>query len=194
MSSDPRPDSASVFLSELGRALDEIDREAVDAVVDVLHGAVTAGRTVFLAGNGGSAATAAHFAVDLSAAAARGPVFRVINLTDNVPRLTALANDRGFEEAFALQLAGQARDGDVLCVFSGSGASENVLRALGTARERGLVTVAFLGFGGGEARALADVAVTLSSRDYAVVESAHNALGHLVARLLGEKLDPETNE
>ena len=182
---------ARSFIDALHRALDAVDLETVGAIVELLHDRIRAGSTVFTLGNGGSAATAAHFAVDLSANAGSAAPFTVLCLSDNVPRLTALANDRGYEEVFAHPLRASARPGDLVVVFSGSGRSENVLEALRATAERGAKSIGFLGFGGGEAEALVDAVVTVASDDYAVVESVHNALAHLVAGWVGRRLAGE---
>jgi D-sedoheptulose 7-phosphate isomerase len=169
------------FLRRVHAALDEIDLDAVSAIVSLLVSALRDDRHVYVLGNGGSASTASHLASDLHAAARGGRRLRVTSLCDNVAVLTATANDHGWHDVFVDQLEGRIDEGDVVIALSASGESENVLRALDFAREASAASVAFLGFGGGAARERADYSVVLSSRDFGVVESVHASLAHLVA-------------
>lgn len=178
------------FLDELGACLEKIDEAAVERVVDLLVEAHRAGRAVFIMGNGGSAATASHFACDLQAAARGGRPLRVRSLNDNVPLLTALANDLGYENVFSEQIASNAAPGDVVIVLSASGDSENVVRAVETAKQHGAVTVGVLGFGGGSARDLVEHSVVVNSNSFGIVESVHNALEHLVTDAFRRRLAP----
>ena len=169
------------FLEELKAALSDLDIDEVDAVVDLLVGVHRAGRHVYVMGNGGSAATASHFACDLHAAT-RGPKrLKVTSLNDNVPLLTALANDFGYEYVFSEQLGCSVSRDDLVILLSASGDSANIVRAAHVARERGAITVGMLGFGGGQARSLVDHSIVLSNSSFGIVESVHNALAHLIA-------------
>lgn len=172
------------FVRRVQAGLDEIDPRDIDAIVDVLLVAHRGGHTVYLAGNGGSAATASHFGSDLHAVFRGHRRFRVSVLSDSIPVLTATANDHGWDNVFADQLAGRVEPGDVVMMLSASGASENVLRALDLAREQGAATVMIAGFGGGSAAELADRCIVLSSHDYGVVESIHATLAHVIAACL----------
>jgi D-sedoheptulose 7-phosphate isomerase len=176
------------FLGALRGALDEIDEADVRAVSEVLWTAYHDCRRVFVMGNGGSAAAASHFACDLNLATRQRKRLQAVSLNDNTALLTALANDFGYGEVFSEQLANLVTAGDVVIVISASGDSENVVKAVRLAGERGAVTVGILGFGGGQARELVDHHLTVSSRDYYVVESTHAALTHLLAGLLGRRI------
>jgi D-sedoheptulose 7-phosphate isomerase len=131
------------YLQGLGAVLEGLAVADVDAVVEVLRRAWRAGATVFVFGNGGSAATASHFAVDLAKGLVDGvrPRLKVIALTDNVPLLTAYGNDTSYDRVFAEQLANFVEPGDIAIAISGSGNSPNVLAAIELANERGAVTV-----------------------------------------------------
>ena len=152
------------------------------------------GRSVFILGNGGSASTASHMAADLVKNTI-GPNmrrFRIMSLNDNIPLLTALSNDLGYDNMFAEQLQNLIQPGDVLIVISGSGNSPNVLKAMEYARSRSAQVAALLGFGGGKAAELADLVVLIDSDDYGVVEDAHLIINHILVehfrqRLAGEK-------
>ena len=157
-------------------------------MVEELRQARDRGATVFLAGNGGSSATAAHWVNDLGKAtrsSGRKP-FRVMNLTDNVPWLTALGNDESFERVFAGQLENFARPGDVVVIISASGNSPNILRLLEAARAGGLRTIGLVGFDGGAALELLDEALWVETEPgaYGLVETAHVALADIVTTCL----------
>ena len=142
------------------------------------------GAAVFLAGNGGSAANANHLATDLiygANQAGRG-AFRVHSLSANPSILTCLGNDTGFENIFAKQLEALAMSGDLLLVFSGSGNSPNILRVLEAARRLGVTSISFLGFDGGKAKALSDLALHFPVHDMQVAEDLHMIAGHLLLK------------
>ncbi len=174
------------YFSSVQALLDDIPFDAVDAVVDLLMDAARDGRTVFICGNGGSAATASHMACDL----AKRPVvpgqprLRVVALTDNVALMTALSNDTSYSEVFAEQLRPLARPGDVLIAISGSGNSPNVLNAVRVAQEAGAVTVGFCGYDGGQLKALVDYPVHIPCSVMAMVEDVHLMLEHAICEQL----------
>jgi D-sedoheptulose 7-phosphate isomerase len=169
------------FLQQLRGSLDEIDEAEIEAIVDTLVEAWRVGARVVVMGNGGSAATASHFVCDLHAATRGERTLSALSLSDGLPLLTALANDHGYDSVFSEQLAAHARSADVAVVLSASGDSENVVRALHTARARGAHTVGILGFGGGRASQLVGQRVVVSSTDFGVVESVHATVAHLLA-------------
>jgi D-sedoheptulose 7-phosphate isomerase len=146
--------------------------------------------TVFVAGNGGSAATASHFACDLAKGAQAPGVapFRVVPLTDNVPLLTAWANDVSYEQVFAQQLAPLIRPGDLLVAISASGSSPNILAAARLARKRGAEVIAFTGASGGKLYRLASLTVRVPSPTIEQVEDAHLMIAHSLCVTLRERL------
>jgi len=151
------------------------------------------GGTVFVLGNGGSAATASHLACDLAKnvrVAGRAP-FRVVALTDNAPLLTAWANDNGYDTVFAEQLAALVRPGDVVVSISASGNSPNVLAAAALARQAGATTIALTGRSGGQLRALSDLAVLVPSDSIEQVEDAHLVIAHSLCVALRQRLHSE---
>jgi D-sedoheptulose 7-phosphate isomerase len=180
------------YFTTVQALLDDTPFDAVDAVVDVLMNAARDGRTVYICGNGGSAATASHMACDLAKrpVVAGQPRLRVIALTDNVALMTALSNDTSYEEVFAEQLRPLVRPGDVVIGISGSGSSRNVLNALHVAHDAGAVTVGFCGYDGGPLKALADYPVHVPSHTMAMVEDVHLMLEHAICeQLLARNLD-----
>lgn len=163
----------------------------VIAVVGACESAIRGGGRLFFCGNGGSAADAQHLATELLIrlrSAVERPSWPAIALTLDPTALTAGGNDYGFEEVFARPLSGLGRAGDVLFGITTSGKSPNVLRALETAREMGIVTVGLLGGDGGPARALCDHALVVPSDVTARIQEAHIALGHAVMTLLEDRL------
>ncbi len=183
--------SAKAYLDRVRELLDELPEQS-DAFVECLHRAFEEGRTVFLVGNGGSAANASHFGQDLAkgtlASMAATRRFRVVPLTDNIGFITALANDEGYESIFEQQLRNLARSGDVLVAISGSGNSPNVLRAVDYARSIGMTTIGVTGFDGGKLRPLADVSVHVPVDDMGMTEALHSVIFHLAMSRLRERV------
>lgn len=187
MSGYPTYTSSAEYLQRVCALLPGL-ADAADALVDALARAFDRGSTVFLAGNGGSAAAASHFAQDL----AKGTLadlrakrrFRVIALTDNIGYITALANDEGYEFVFEHQMRAFAAAGDVLVAVSGSGNSANVLNAAALARSAGMTVVGVTGFSGGKLRSVCDVSVHVPVDDMGMCEAVHGVLFHnAMARL-----------
>ncbi len=166
--------------------LDAVPFDAVDQVVEALMQANRAGQTVFICGNGGSAATATHFGCDLAKRpiVAGQPRFRVIALTDNNALMTALSNDISYDAVFAEQLLPLVRPGDVVIGISGSGNSRNVLNAIQVAREAGALTIGFSGYDGGRLKAMVDLAVHVPCDTMAMVEDVHLMLEHAICERL----------
>jgi D-sedoheptulose 7-phosphate isomerase len=166
----------------------EIDLDAVSRVVERLAAARESRAAVFIAGNGGSAATASHWANDLGKARGAPGTFpiRVLSLSDNVSRFTALANDEGYERVFSGQVEHLAKRGDVLIVISASGNSPNLVNAVTVAHDIGVTTIGLLGFAGGILRTLVDEYVLIPSEDglYGPIESVHLMVCHLVTASL----------
>ncbi len=179
------------YLDGLRDALDELDHEAIDRVIDLLWEAYRSGRRAFILGNGGSAATASHMMCDLAkgcAVAGRPPV-KAVSLTDNVPLMTAVSNDIAYEQVFTEQLKVFLQEGDVVVAISASGNSPNVVHAVRYAAGCGATTIGLLGFGGGRVRPLVHADVTLASRNYGHVEDVHAVLGHLISQCLRRRIE-----
>ncbi|MDI7277369.1 MAG: SIS domain-containing protein [Anaerolineae bacterium] len=174
------------YLTELVETVRDLPLPAVEQLVDLLHEARMQGRQVFLLGNGGSAATASHFACDLAKNTVQPglPSFRALSLTDNVALMTAWANDTAYDNVFCGQLSCLLRPGDVVIGISGSGNSPNVLRAMEMARQQGAVTVGLTGFAGGRLRELVDLAIVVPSQRMEQIEDLHLILEHAVVTAL----------
>lgn len=178
---------ASRYLEYLCGVLRGIDVAAIQRFVEILLDARERGATVFFIGNGGSAATASHFANDLGFGTdSYERPFRAVSLTDNNAVVTALGNDYGYEEIFTRQLRILGRPGDVLVAISASGNSLNLIRAMEYAASAGIRTVALTAFDGGRMKQMADdgVHVPTAPKEYGPAEDAHMVLDHLVGAYL----------
>ncbi len=186
-------ESVGAYFAELKTLLDAVPLERIDEIGDALYSAYRHDKQVFVVGNGGSASTASHMACDLAKNTLSGnrPRFRVMSLTDNVALMSALANDTGYEHVFKEQLVNLVRTGDVLIVLSGSGNSANVLEAMRYARERSATVIAFLGFDGGAAVALADHVIVAPTEDYGLIEDVHLILNHALTSYFRSRLEHE---
>ena len=172
------------YLPSFERLLKSVDRVSIERISQRLCVARAAEATIYVAGNGGSAAIASHWVNDLGKATKRSgfPPVRVMSLSDNVSWLTALANDEGYERVFAGQLENFAKQGDVLVVISSSGNSANLVRAVEVARTRGVTTIGLLGFDGGTLKQLTDdcLLVQTAKGSYGLVEPMHEMICHLL--------------
>ncbi len=177
------------YLRGLVECHQEISREKLEHIVELLMDAYRHGRKFFILGNGGSASTASHMACDFGKGTVipGKPRLRVISLSDNMALLSAWANDASYEVVFKEQLENLLEPGDVVLGISASGNSPNVLRAMEYAKQHGAVTIAFVGFGGGKLKGLVDVDITVSSKNYGQVEDLHLTLNHIVSQYLKER-------
>jgi D-sedoheptulose 7-phosphate isomerase len=187
---------AAAYLERLKVAIDQLPVERIDAVGEILYRAYRHDKQVFIVGNGGSAATASHLACDLgkNTISATRRRFRVTSLNDNMPLVSSLANDLGYEHVFSEQLKNLIRPGDVLISITGSGNSPNILRAMKYARERAATNIALLGFDGGRALRLADEYVLIPVDDYGVVEDLHMVVDHILTEYFRARLDADEPE
>jgi D-sedoheptulose 7-phosphate isomerase len=178
---------ARSYLEYLGEVLRGIDLPAIAAFARTLLEARARGAAIYFIGNGGSAATAAHFANDIAVGTnCSTRPFRAFSLCDNQAIVTAVANDFGYEHIFVRQLQVLARSGDVLVAISASGNSPNLLRAVEYARRNGIHTVGITAFDGGKLRQLADQSlhVPTGAQEYGPAEDAHMVLDHLLGAYL----------
>src|ERR1700730_5795331 len=178
---------AKQYFDELQRVMASVPKEGINQIAETLVGANESGRMVYLFGNGGSASLASHFACDLGKGTAYcngGKRFRVLALTDNLPSLTAWANDSSYEDVFSEQLKNFIQPRDVVFAISGSGNSKNVLNALQLAREVGATTVGLSGFQGGEMKALCQICVIVPSDNMQIIDDGHLAPAHSIFRIV----------
>jgi D-sedoheptulose 7-phosphate isomerase len=168
------------YFTTVSGVLEKLPISSVDQCVDQLFKAYRENRSVYVFGNGGSAALASHCACDLNKGTAIDGKrhFRVLSLTDNVPLITAWANDANYEDIFSAQLRPLIQANDIAMAISGSGNSPNVLSALRLAREVGAVTLGLGGYRGGKMAALCDVCVVAPSDNMQQIEDAHLCIMH----------------
>lgn len=162
--------------------LKSLDAGAIARIIAEFGKARDTHKRIYAIGNGGSASTASHFVNDMGKGASIGREtrFKTIPLTDNVEWMTALSNDLCYEDVYVEQLKNFAEPGDVLLAISGSGNSENVLRAVRYANEVGCVTIGFTGFEGGKLRELVQHCVVIPSDHMGRIEDMHLILQHMI--------------
>jgi len=179
------------YLEDLKSLLSRLPVSSIEDVISTLLYARFNRKQVIIMGNGGSAATASHFACDLGKGTLMPglPRFRVIALTDNMPLFSALANDFGYDQVFCEQLRSLVQPGDLAIGISGSGNSPNVLNAVQVAHELGAITIGFVGFDGGQLKSMVDLCVHVPSHCMEQVEDVHLILEHLLSTCLRQVLD-----
>ena len=178
---------ADSYLNYLQSILKKIDTKEIARFIETLLNARKRKATVFFIGNGGSAATASHFANDISIGSNDyEEPFKAISLTDNVPILTAIGNDFGYEEIFVRQLRVLGQPEDVVVGISASGNSANLLKAFEYFKKTGIKTEAITAFDGGKLKTMADYGIHIPTglKEYGPAEDAHMILDHLVGAYL----------
>lgn len=179
------------YFQELKKSIDGLDYQKIQKAIEIIFDAYKNDKQIFILGNGGSAATASHFACDLGKGTLKNIYnhtekrFRAISLTDNVATLIAYGNDLSFDDIFVEQLKNLINEGDVVIGISGSGNSKNVIKAIQYAKERGAKTIGFLGFKtGGKLSQMVDCGVVVQDDHYGRIEDVHLSLVHLVSENL----------
>lgn len=179
------------YLSCVAGLLQDAPAEDIRKAADMVLDAYRKGKQVFIMGNGGSAATASHLACDLQkgiGCLSTEKKFRVMALTDNVPIMTAWANDTDYSNIFAEQLATWVMPGDLVIGISGSGNSPNIIRGIETAKSKGAITIGMSGFQGGKLAEVADHNIVIKSDNMQHIEDVHVVIAHLIFRYLLEEL------
>ena len=181
-------ESITNYFSELEQMMQAISLSDLQAVLSILEEAYHNGHRIFVVGNGGSAATASHFALDLAKNTIMpgAPRLKAISLTDHVPLITAWSNDTHYEHIFAEQLANLIEPGDVVIGISASGNSPNVINAVKLAHRSRAATIGLLGATGGKLKSIVDVAVLAPGRNIEQEEDAHMILAHVITRYMRE--------
>jgi D-sedoheptulose 7-phosphate isomerase len=182
--------AAKEYLSAVGEVLQRVDHAVIDQMVEAIWRGYQAGSTFFVFGNGGSAALASHFVCDIGKGtiAGRERRLKTVALTDNLPLITAWANDKSYEDVFSEQLDGLAEKGDIAMAISGSGNSPNVIKGLQAARRLGLQTLVLTGFAGGKAKHLADLCLVIPSDSMQHIEDAHLCATHAIFLSIRERM------
>ena len=178
---------AGAYLDYLTSVLKTIDAREIGQFIETLLDARESGATIYFIGNGGSAATASHFANDIAIGTnSYEKPFRAVSLTDSNAIITAVGNDFGYEEIFVRQLRVLGQPGDVVVAISASGNSSNLLRTFDYAKKVGIKSVAITAFDGGKMKQMADegIHVPTAPKEYGPAEDAHMVLDHLVGAYL----------
>ena len=170
------------YASELSSELYKLDAAEFTKITDILVDAYKRDAQVFIAGNGGSAATANHFVCDFGKNAVQGGKrrFRILSVCDNIEKITALGNDISFDQIFRFQLGNLMRPGDVLIVVSASGNSPDLVEACEYAKEIGGSIIALSGFGGGKICNGANAVLKTDMRSYERIEDLHSSILHMI--------------
>ena len=173
---------AAVYFQALSKVIERMPLSVIDDIADLILRAYHKRRTVFLYGNGGSAALASHCACDLGKGTSmlNSARLRVVSLTDNVPLITAWANDSAYEDIFVEQLRNLMQPGDISFAISCSGNSPNVVNALRYSRDLGAINIGITGFAGGQMRSLCDVCLIVPSENMQLIEDLHVSVSHSV--------------
>ena len=178
--------------------LDRINLNEVENLIDEIYSAYKNNNTIYLIGNGGSAAKASHVAQDFSKGLITDPDIKhrvkAISLTDNTPYITALANDEGYENIFSSQLRIFANKGDYLIAISGSGNSKNIIKAVEFAKSINMVVIGITGFDGGLLKKMSDYNVNIPLNDMCMIESVHSMIFHYVVTHLKSKISGNNSE
>lgn len=179
------------YASQLMKCLKDMDFSAIEKLSKVFEAALRSERTIYLCGNGGSAANAIHLANDFLYPVARegGRGFKVMALPANQAVLTCLANDIGYDKIFSFQIETMGKKGDVLLVLSGSGNSANIVKAVEAARKKGMISCAILGYDGGQCLKMVDVAVHVVVNDMQISEDMQLVVGHMLMQWLCKKAE-----
>lgn len=180
------------YLQAVQATINNLDPEVIASFATHLENAYNSNQSIYVIGNGGSAANASHFAQDL----AKGIFFekpvaktmKAISLTDNIAHITAIANDTGYQNIFSAQLNTYAQDSDVLICISGSGNSENIIEAVKAAKQKNMFVIGVTGFDGGQLKSMSDFSVHVPLHEMCTVESIHSIIFHLIVLELRERL------
>lgn len=174
------------YIEEEKRVLDLLSADEIDEVMNVLEAARLSGRRIFICGNGGSASTASHIECDFNKGVSYGQEVKydIECLSDNVPMLMAIANDISYDDIFVVPLRNKLKARDVVIGISGSGNSENVLRAIRYANEIGAETIALTGYDGGALRRTAKLGVHVPVDNMQITEDIHLVLNHMMMFIL----------
>ena len=196
------------YVEKQKKAIDSINLDSVDQIIQVFKAAIKEGRKIFVIGNGGSAANASHFATDLGKGSSDvmkkfierayevgeftgKERFQVMSLNDNVSWMTAIANDYSYDEVFSRQLKNFASHGDIILAVSVSGNSPNLVKAFQYAKDIGMYTISLTSHSGGEISKLSDRNVRVQSGHYGHVEDCQMMILHMIAYYFMEKYDFE---
>lgn len=176
------------YLKQEIKVIQSLDLDSINRVMNVLEEARISGKRVFIAGNGGSAATASHYCCDFNKGVSerQEQKYNFECLSDNIPTMMAVANDISYDEIFRLPLKNKMRPGDIFIGISGSGNSKNVINAMNYAKEIGSIAIAIVGYSGGEMKKIADYSIHANIDNMQIAEDIHMIIDHLMMYVLSQ--------
>ncbi|MDI6742079.1 MAG: SIS domain-containing protein [Smithella sp.] len=182
------------YLKLLESRLAALDVARINEIVNVLKSAQDNGNAIFTMGNGGSGTTASHIVCDFNQGASSGMAkkFKVMCLNDNIPSLSAIANDISYDAIFKEQLKNFLRPGDVVIGISVSGNSKNIIKGIEYANKNGATTIGFCGYDGGKLKKTTKYSIHVKCDDMKVTEDIHSIISHIMMKSLGERLKKGT--
>lgn len=179
------------YIEELKICIDNFDVEEIRKIVDLIILKYKNNNQIFIIGNGGSAATASHFACDLGKGTnVEGKKrFKVFSLTDNIPIITAIGNDISYDDIFSEQLKNYVNENDLLIAISASGNSKNIVKTIEVAKGKNVDIVGFTGFSGGYLKENSDLNLHINSFNYGIVEDLHLSFEHMICQEIKRRLE-----
>ena len=183
-------DDIALYLESLQKTIDSLDQKEINSFLWLLMEAYECGSKIFVFGNGGSGATASHFAGDMNKGVSYGleKRFRVMPLVDNMATITAYSNDLSYDLVYVEQLKNFIEDGDLVIGISGSGKSKNVVLAIEYANERGNQTMGITGYDGGILKKIAKNSMNVGINDMQITEDIHMIMAHLTMKVISDHL------
>lgn len=180
----------NAYLQKEISVLNKLDTLELNRAINAIVVAWKCGANIYIMGNGGSAATASHFVCDFNKGISERTIkkFRLICLNDNIPIMTAIANDFSYDEIFSYQLKGILKSEDLIVAISGSGNSKNIIRAVEYAKECGNKVIGITGYDGGKLKKMADYSMHVDVNDMQIAEDVHMIFDHMMMNILCEKL------
>ena len=178
------------YFERLQAAIANLDVEEIEEAVEAIVAAYNREATIYIFGNGGSAATASHYVCDFNKGISekRCKKFHMVCLSDNIPELTAIANDISYDEIYRFPLKNNLKANDLVIAISGSGNSKNVINAVEYAKEVGCKVLGITGYDGGRLRQMADYKMHVNVDDMQLTEDIHMAFDHMMYRVLNDTL------
>jgi len=175
----------TTYFDKLKKTIDLISKTDLNNLMNVLDQAKEHGKNIFIMGNGGSAATASHYCCDFNKGISinKDKKYKLICLNDNIPTMTAYANDISYDEIFVGQLNNLMNNGDYVIGISGSGNSKNVIKALEYANANDAVTIGITGYNGGEIKKICKYNMHIPVNDMQITEDLHMVLGHCMMKI-----------
>lgn len=182
-------DQIKSYFEREKEVISNLDYDEIAAAVEVIKAAYEREATIYVFGNGGSAATASHFVCDFNKGICEklDKKFNLICLSDNTPILTAIANDISYEDVFYFQLKNKLKKDDLILAISGSGNSKNVIKAVEYAKQIGTKVVGITGYSGGKLREISDYKMHVAIEDMQITEDIHMAFDHMMYRVLTDE-------